>query len=171
MSKTTAAAKVEKAAAPASEAVAPKAPEIKPANVQVNDAGQVWRSVLVRMSEGAVDDDLRDPKIWRLVQGSPFHALLKMDQLLILGFDESWGAEAIVKHASPTEARLMIKKVFGFSEIGVDGLFTDGTLEVFWDGASFGFRRVTDKVPVARGFSSEGQAIDALRRHYPKKVG
>ena len=145
-------------------------PLVKPANVQVNDAGQVWRTVLVRMPEGAVADDLRDPKLWRVVQGVPAAALIKMDQLLILGFDESWGAEAIVAHASHSEARLLIKKVFGFGGVG-EGLFGDGTLEVFWDGGSYGYRRVTDRIVIARGFATEGLAIDALRASYPRQVG
>ena len=148
-----------------------EAPVVKPINVMVNDCGQMWRNILVRMPEGAVADDLRDSKIWRLVQAAPVAALVKMDQLLILGFDESWGAEAIVKHATNTEARLLIKKVFGFAEVGVDGLFSDGTYEVFWDGGTYGVRRVNDQMPVSRGFGSEGLAIDALRREYPRKVG
>jgi hypothetical protein len=95
-----------------------------------------------------------------------------MDQLLVLGFDESWGAEAIVTHASHTDAKLLIKKVFGFGGGIGEGLFSDGVQEVFWDGGSYGYRRVTDKVPLARGFSTEGAAIDALRRSYPvKKAG
>jgi hypothetical protein len=147
-----------------------EAPAVKPEMVKLNEAGQVWRSVLVRMPEDAVADDLRSPAIWRRVQSSPYSALLKMDQLLILGFDESWGAECIVTHASHTEAKLMIKKIFGFAGGIGEGLFSDGTLEVFWDGGSYGYRRVTDKIPLARGFSTEGAAIDALRRSYPRKA-
>lgn len=146
-------------------------PVVKPEMVKVNEAGQVWRSILVRMPEDAVADDLRDPSIWRRVQSSHYSALLKMDQLLILGFDESWGAEAIVTSATHTDAKLLIKKVFGFGGGIGEGLFSDGTLEVFWDGGSYGFRRVTDKIPQGRGFSTEGAAIDALRRSYPRKVG
>ena len=124
----------------------------------------------MRTPEDTVSDDLRDPKVWRLVQGSPFSALVKMDRLLILGYDKSWGAEALVKYANNNEARLIIMKVFGFAGVS-DALFSDGTLSVFWDGATYGVRRVSDLVPVARGFSSEGAAIDALRRHYPTRVG
>jgi hypothetical protein len=156
----------EKAAADAREA-----PVVKPANVQINDAGHVWRSVLVRLPEGSVADDLRDPRIWKSVQSTPVAALLKLDQLLLLGFDESWGAEAIVTHASHNEAKLLVKKVFGFGGGIGEGLFSDGTLEVAWDGSSYLYRRVTDKVPLARGFATEGAAIDALRASYPRKVG
>jgi hypothetical protein len=137
----------------------------------VNNCGQIWRDVLVRMPEGAVADDLRDPRIWKAVQGTPFTALVKLDQLLILGFQEDWGAEAIVTHASHAEARLLIKKVFGFGGGIGEGLYSDGTLEIAWDGSSYCVRRVNDQMIVDRGFSTEGAAVDALRRHYPKKVG
>jgi hypothetical protein len=116
-----------------------------------------------------VPDDLRTPQVWRLVQHSNA-ALIKMDRLLIIAFDESWIVEAIVKYASNTEARLLILKVSSFAAVG-EGLFSDGTLEVYWTGADYGFRRMTDKVPLGRGFPSEGAAIDALRRWYPRKVG
>jgi hypothetical protein len=161
--------KKAEAAAKTASAEAREPPVVKPANVVVNDAGQVWRSVLVRMPEGAVADDLRDPKIWRVVQAVPAAALIKMDRLLVLAFDESWAAEALVKHASNSEVKLLIQKVFGFAE-AKDGLFSDGTLEVFWNGASYGLRRVSDKLPVAQGFHTEGLAIDELRRYYPRRV-
>ena len=170
MSKITAAT-TEKPSPAGGDAAGPKTPEIKPASVQVDVAGHVSRSVIVRAPEGMVADDLRDPKVWRLVQGSQAASLLKMDRLLIIAFDESWIVEALVKFVSNSEARLLILKVASFAQVGVDGLFSDGTLEVFWDGGSYGFRRMTDKVPLGRGFSSEGLAIDGLRRHYPRRVG
>jgi hypothetical protein len=169
MANAAAKVKTTEKPAPAAPAAEAPAPVIKPANVQVNSAGQVWREVLVRASEGMVADDLHDPRIWRTVQAVPVSALMKMDRLLILGFDEAWGAEALVKFANNSEARLLIMKVFGFAEVG-DRLFSDGTLEVFWDGASYGVRRLKDKIPVAKGFQTEGLAIDALRAYYPKVV-
>jgi hypothetical protein len=93
-----------------------------------------------------------------------------MDRLLIIAWDETWIVEALVRYADRSEARLLILKVASFAGIG-DALFSDGTLEIYWDGASYGFRRMSDKVSLARGFASGGSAIDALRRHYPQKVG
>jgi hypothetical protein len=168
MAKTsTAAVKIDTQTEAAPEAR--EIPLVKPSHVQLNDAGHSWRNILVRMPEGAVADDLRDPKIWKLVQAVPQSALIRLDRLLILAFDESWIAEALVKHATATEARLLILKVNTFA--GVDEkLFGDGTLEVFWDGSSYGVRRIADKQPVSRGHGTEGAAIDALKSYYPKVI-
>ncbi|HXF55289.1 MAG TPA: hypothetical protein VNK52_14325 [Hyphomicrobiaceae bacterium] len=144
-----------------------EAPLVKPAAVQINDAGQIWRSILVRMPQGAVPDDLRDPKIWRAVQASPRSALIRMDRLFVLAYDESWGVEALVKHATNSEVRLLVMKVFEFAGVS-DNLYRDDTLEVFWGGGWYGVRRIDDHVAIATGFSTEGQAIEALRRSYPR---
>ena len=169
MSKTsTAAVKVTETT---TEAVpeAREVPLIKPANVQLNDCGQVWRTILVRAPEGMCADDLRSPGIWKTVQSIPQVALIKLDRLLVLGFDELWAAKAIVKHATNTQATLLIQKVFGFASVG-DKFYSDGTLEIFWDGGSYGVRRISDKMPISKGHSSEGLAIDALRSSYPKTI-
>lgn len=141
-------------------------PLVNPKRVVVNKAGQVRRDVMVRMPEKAVSDDLRNPRIWKLVQQIPQVALIQYDQLFILAHDESWGAEAIVKKATNQEASLVVLKVFGFAEAG-EGLYSDGRNEVYFNGVDFNARRVTDKVPVfPSGYSSEGMVIDALRKLY-----
>lgn len=141
---------------------------IDPKQVCINSAGQVFRNVLIRMPEGAISDDLRDPKIFVKVQRSAQVALIKLDNLLILGFDESWAVRALVSNATSTEAYLAFEKVFAFREQG-QALYSDGEKEVFWDGASYGVRRVVDKVRIINhGFTLERLAIDALRDSYAK---
>ena len=163
------ASKIEKMKSTASAAPR-EVPEVKPDHVQVNEAGQVWRTVLARMPDGLVSDDLRNPAIWKKVQLSRHAALIKMDRLFILGHDESWGAEAIVKRATSAEVSLAILKVFAFREAD-ETLFSDGTLEVYWDGASYGVRRISDHVRVvSHGFKTEALASDALRKTYPTKA-
>ena len=145
--------------------------EVDPKQVQLNDAGQAWRTVLARMPEGSTQDDLRNPKIWKRVQGNRQTALIKMDHLFVLAFDESLSARAVVTHATSEVAHLAIERVAGFKEPG-QNLFSDGTLEVFWDGGAYGVRRVSDHVRVlTEGFLTEAQAATALRGWYPKKVG
>ena len=145
-------------------------PVIDPKGVTVNDAGQCWRNVLVRLPQGMIADDLRSAKVWKKVQSSRSNALIKYDQLLILGFDESFAVRASVTHASSLEANIAIEKVFAFKEQG-KGLWSDGTLEVAWSGASYIVRRVADKVQIINeGFHTEAVAADAARRSYPTKV-
>ena len=145
-----------------------KLPEIEPRHVTVSDAGQAFREVLVRLPKDAVADDVRTPSIWKRVQAVKSAALVKFDHLLILTFDESQYIRAIVTHATSTEAHLAIERVATFREQG-QSLFSDGTLEVFWDGGAYSVRRVSDKVSIVnQGFTTEGQAIAALRESYPK---
>ena len=145
-------------------------PEIPASGVQVNDAGQTWRNVQVRLPEGMVSDDLRSQKIWRRVQESRMAALIKYDHLFILAFDESWAARATVTHATSTEAHLAIEKVFTFRAQD-QSLWSDGTLEVFWDGSAYGARRVSDKIRInGVGYLTEAQAADAARRSYPGRA-
>lgn len=166
MATTTKIAKVQSAKV---EAV--KVLEVEPSGVQFSHEGFAWRDVLVRLPKGMLADHLRSPAIWRKVQGSRQTALIKLDHLFVLGFDESWAVRAIVTHASSTEAHLAIEKVFTFRAQG-SSFYTDGTLEVFWDGGAYGVRRVSDQVrTINEGFTTEGQAIEALRASYPKKVG
>ena len=63
-------------------------PLIKIAGVKIDHDGQVTRSLVVRASDGMVPDDLRDPRIWKIVQASPHHSLRKLDRLLIVAHDE-----------------------------------------------------------------------------------
>jgi hypothetical protein len=145
--------------------------EVDPKRVQVDDSGFAWRTVLVRMPNGATQDDLRNPKIWARAQAVRQAALVKFDHLFILGFAEDWYARAIVSHATSTEAHLVIEKVGAFRD-GGQSLYSDGTLEVFWDSSAFGVRRTIDQVRViTERFLTEGAAIAALRSWYPKVVG
>lgn len=163
------AAKMREAeAAPAASLAEPQAPELESRHVQIDSAGQVWRNVLVRAPKGLIAEDVRNPKAWRRVQAVRQSALVKLDRLLILAFDESWGIDAIVKHATNAEVSLAILKVFSFRDAD-ETLYTDGTLEVFWEGGGYNVRRCADKIPIfTYGFSSEGLAIDALKKSYTR---
>src|SRR5262245_31015309 len=110
---TTAVAK-PKAKDEAAEPPAPPPKEVEPRGVQINDAGQAFRTVLVRLPKAIGVDNLRDPKIWRKVQLTPQTALIKLDNLMILSFDESQIVRAVVTHASSDEAHLCIERVGPF---------------------------------------------------------
>ena len=150
----------------------PKPVEVDPKQVVVNNAGQCWRTVLVRMPEGMVQDDLRSPKIWKKVQGNRQSVLVKLDRLFVLAHDESWHCEAIVSYATGTEAHLCITKTGSFRTQS-EQLYTDGVYAVFWSGAGgYGIRRVSDGIEMgAVSWTTEGQAIQGIRDLYPKQVG
>ena len=144
--------------------------EIAPRDVKINSEGFAWRDVLIRMPKEMVADDLRDPKIWKKAQTSPQTALRKLDHLFILTFDEKQMVRAVVTHSTGTEAHLSIERVSSFREQGAS-FYSDGTLEVFWDGSSYGVRRIADQVRVVvEGYTTEAAAIAALHRHYPARV-
>ena len=147
-----------------------KQPEIK--DVQVNDAGFAYRNLMVRLPEGMVSDDLRNPKIWRKIQiGDMSHRLLKYDHLFILSFDETWFVDTIVSYADQSSAALTILKVGTFHEVD-KALYSDGTYRVVWTGAGFGVQRVSDGVMTSnQAHSTEALAVSALKLLYPKKLG
>ena len=165
---------VVKAETNTAEASPPEAREllIRPSNCQVNSAGQHWKEMFIRASEGMTADDLRNGKIWRAVQGVPQAALTKCDRLFVVGWDESWYADCLVKQATSTSATLLILRVGSFAAID-ERLYrdSDGTLEVFWSGSSYSVRRIQDQVPVSTGHATEGAAIEALRNFHPRSVG
>ena len=157
--------KTDKTDKPAVKVVGPserKLPEIK--EVQVNDIGFFYRNLMVHMPEGATQDDLRDPKIWRKIQIGPVgDRLRKYDHLFILAFDESWCSSAVVSYADNISAALVLLKVGSFRDAD-KALYSDGIYRVMWMGTGFGIERVKDGVPTSNtAHSTEALAIDALK--------
>lgn len=90
----------------ASKATA-KTLEIDPSWVKVQSEGFCWRTMQVRLPEGACLADLNEaPTLWQRVQASRLVALQKFDRVAILSHDESWMAEAIVGAATATNVTL-----------------------------------------------------------------
>ena len=141
-------------------------PEVQPGDVKL-EAGLFNRRGIVRMPKGTVGDDVRNPKIWRKVQLSRQTALLKYDELLIFGHDESWYCRALVAKATGTEAILTIEKIGTFRAVD-DQLYSDGKFKVHWNGACYVVARVADDAIVDNvGYTTESQAIRAIERQHP----
>ncbi|MEJ6849539.1 hypothetical protein [Sinorhizobium fredii] len=143
--------------------------QVKPAMVQIDTEGFITRQIVVHMPAGAVADDLRDPAIWKLVQGNRQAALRKLDHLLIFGADESWYCTAIVSVAKADSAKLVIGKVSGFQSAS-EGLFNDGTYRVAFEGIGYVVERIRDGARMGHAHSSEALAVDAIRRLHPQVV-
>lgn len=136
-------------------------PTVEPSGVRV-ESGLHNRRVMVNLPKGMVADDLRSPGIWRRVQCNRNTALIKLDELLVVGFDESWYARALVSHATGVEAVLVIERVGSFRAVR-DGLYNDGVHKVEWSGAAYVIKRASDGAlldPV--GYSSEAMAVNAI---------
>jgi len=144
-------------------------PEVQPEDVRI-EAGQHNRRVIVHMPCGTVGDDIRNPKIWRKVQATRTNALMRLDEIIVLGHDESWYARAICAHATNTEAILCVEKIGTFRAIA-DQLYGDGKYRVHFRHGSYFVQRIADDVIVdSVGYSTEAQAIRAIDRMYPTRV-
>jgi hypothetical protein len=145
------------------------APVVDPACVKI-DAGHFNRRVMIHLPEGAVPDDIRDPRIWKKVQINKLTSLLKYDELVVFTADEGSCIRAIVAHATGTEAIVAIEKIITFRQIK-SGLYNDGVDKVEWSGASYVVKRVSGGALVdPNGYGTEGAAIAALHRLYPTRA-
>jgi hypothetical protein len=141
-------------------------PLVQPGDVKL-EAGKFNRRGIIRMPKGSVGDDLRNSKIWKKVKASRQTALIKLDELLIFGHDESWYARAIVAKATNTEALLAVERIGTFRAID-DQLYSDGQYKVAWNGHSYVVVRVSDDILVdSIGYTTEQQAILAIQRQHP----
>lgn len=142
---------------------------VKPNAVQIDSEGFVTRHLVVHAPPGAVADDMRNPGVWKLVQGNAATALRKYDSLTIFAADEGWMMQAMVSVAKSDSAKLAIGKVSTFQTAG-EGLFSDGTHKVVFEGIGYFVERISDGGKMGHGHASEALAIDAIRRLYPQRV-
>lgn len=147
-----------------------QAPEIDPARVLLQSSGFIWREYLVRCPADMVSDDLKEPGIWRRLQGSGgTKSLKKHDRVYIVAFDESWVAEAIVASADNKGAVLGKPRLTTFPE-RYDKLFNDGTYRVEWDGAGFVVVRIADGHVMTQPTQNVALAERLLAQLYPARV-
>jgi hypothetical protein len=142
-----------------------RAPEIDPGNVVVNADGFVWRSLFLRLPEGMIADDLKQPEIFRRLQASP-KSVRMFDQLTLVAFDQTWMATAIVGFADATKAVLCRPSVLTMPERHDKMLETD-EYRIRWLGATYGVERKSDGHIMAREVNLP-LAERALRNLYPR---
>lgn len=144
-----------------------KLPEIDPAFVTLNADSFAFRQFMVRLPEGAIADDLKEPSLWGRVQTSRNVALRKHDHLYIVAFDESWAADAIVIQANSGVAVLSKPRLIAFAE-RVKPLYRDDTYSVAWYGNGFAVKRLSDGVRMTQIVANEALAERELTRLYPR---
>jgi hypothetical protein len=84
---------------------------ITPSAVTVNSRGFGWTDFMVRLPEGFTADDLKEPDVWRGVQGQPGVAMRFPDKVRLIAFDETWVAEAMVTQADADSITLAVQRI------------------------------------------------------------
>ena len=150
-------------------AAAPRgAPVIDPAAAILDGAGHAYRSWFVRLPQGAIADDLKEPGLFRkLQQGGK--ALKKHDRLYLVDFDERWSADALVGEANAEGVTLCGTRIFQFPA-RTRPLFSDANFRIEWDGAGYAVIRRRDGASVGTTQGSEELAIRELQNQYGRKV-
>lgn len=146
-----------------------QAPEIDPARVQVQSAGQIWREYFIRAPKGFVADDLKEQSIWKKVQTGRF-GLKKFDRLFIVAFDESWVAEALVAGADTKGVTLAKPRITTMPE-RYDQLFQDENYRIVFNGHGFVTERKSDGHVMTQPTANADLAARLLAQLYPQRVG
>ncbi|WP_442577907.1 hypothetical protein ACSBOB_20385 [Mesorhizobium sp. ASY16-5R] len=115
---------------------------IDPARVTLDHGGFARRHYFVRLPEGAIADDLKEPGLWRKVQRGG-NALARHDAVYLVAFDETWVAEAIVAEADAKQAVLAKPRITQFPE-RFDKFFEDDMYRVKWVGNGYRVQRKHD---------------------------
>jgi hypothetical protein len=144
-------------------------PEIDPSFVVLNADSFAYRQLMVRLPEGVIADDLKEPSLWTRVQASRSVALRKHDHLYIVAFDESWAADAIVTQANAEAVVLSKPRLIPFTE-RIKPLYSDGTYAVAWYGNGFAVKRLSDGVRMTQIAANEALAERDLARLYPRPL-
>jgi len=146
-----------------------KLPVIDPAFVVLNADSFAYRQFMVRLPEGAIADDLKEPSLWARVQTSRSVALRKHDHLYIVTFDESWAADAVVVQANAEVAVISRPRMIRFAE-RLRPLYSDGTYSVAWYGNGFAVKRLADGTRMTQIVANEALAERDLGRLYPRAL-
>ena len=144
--------------------IGPSVPAIDPANVVKNSDGFSWREFFVRLPDGMIADDLKEPGIWRRIQKGP-NAFRKHDLLFVVAYDESWTAEVRVASANASQAELATPRITRLAE-RYDKLFEDDTYRIVWNGAGYRVARKSDGVFVTPLAANAALAERDLRQMY-----
>jgi hypothetical protein len=144
-------------------------PTIDPAFVQLNADSFAYLQFMVRLPEGAIADDLKEPSLWARVQANRNVALRKHDHLYIVAFDESWAVDAVVVQANAEVAVISKPRLIRFAE-RIKPLYSDGTYTVAWYGNGFAIKRLADGARMTPIVTNEALAERDLARLYPRPL-
>jgi len=144
-------------------------PTVDPAFVALNADSFAYRQFMVRLPEGTIADDLKEPSLWSRVQANRNVALRKHDHLYIVAFDESWAADAVVVQANADVAVLSKPRLMRFAE-RLRPLYSDGVYTVAWYGNGYAVKRLADGTRMTQIVANEALAERDLGRLYPRPL-
>jgi hypothetical protein len=143
-------------------------PVIGPQFAKLNVSGNEYQHWVVRLPEGAIADDLKEPSLFKQLQQSP-KALRKHDTVRLVEYHESWVAEAIVADANATEVVLAGVRLVQLPQ-RIKPLFEDDRFKVEWRGAGYVVIRKSDGAKMSDFFPTEQLAIRAVGSQYPARM-
>lgn len=155
-------------AEPELESLERKTPVIDPNRIEMNADGFKWREFMVRLPDGFVADDLKDPAAWRKVQAGR-NALRKFDRLMILAYDETWFAEAVVASADYKSA-VLAKPRLTTMPARYDNLFEDDKYRVAFIGHGYVVERKADGHRMTQPVANAELAARELAALYPRRA-
>lgn len=145
-------------------------PKIDPARVSLDMMGQSSRGWFVRLPDGFIADDLKEPEAWSRCQASPSKALRKHDRIYVIAYDESWCADTIVASADETGAALAVFRTVSLP-VRTRAPFQDDKYRIVWNGAGYHVERKSDNHKMTETVANEKLAERDLRNLYPQRVG
>jgi hypothetical protein len=154
----------------------PKPFTLAPTAVTVDLEGICTRTLFVRCPETTgigrfTAQNLEDPQLWKYVQANTQgKALRQFDRLLIIAYDESWIAEAIVVRADGMSAVISKPRITSIPP-RFENLFQDDTYRVRWYGSGYAVERKGDNHRMTDLVANTAIAERDLARLYPSKIG
>jgi len=125
---------------------------------------------MVRLPLNVVANDLNaNPDLWQRVQANSSKALRKFDKLLLIAYDETWAAEALVAEANAYRVTLAKPAIYTLPERN-ERLLNDGTYRIVWAGAGYDVIRNSDNAAVSRGHANVPLAERALAQQHPRRM-
>jgi hypothetical protein len=145
-------------------------PVLKPGNVSIQSAGQIYKTAVVQLPEDMTFQDLNDhPEIWKLVQENVNTALSEYDKVELRAVE--WTAWASVNNADRGQVILYDIRKASKPKREV-ALFSDSKFEVRWSHEGYAYYRKADNVKMCTAtFPTPEAAKQALiREQYPPTV-
>lgn len=141
--------------------------EIHPSDLSFDWIGQNTRHAHIRLPEGVIADHLNsNTDLFRRIQANQTTSLRKFDTLLLIAYDETWAAEALVIEAGSTGVAIGKPRITELPRRR-EHLLNDGKFKIAWIGNGYAVLRVSDNFQMTNAFANVVLAEKALVGLYP----